>query len=245
MINARGGNKKARRARDTIRVEQGLLTGPGVSSLIGYVCIESRNSYCCPNNFECGSTFSRKGGVQELQTFRRPFWDSKWKSHLIESLQSASSLLDEARCISYQISGIRVCKSFYRAATGLSRQVFDAAVYRVVNHQAYPSAAREFANRINVRSDSHSETVVCGFLDAYFTGFRVQYDPACDNKAMLYKTWKELYDTEFKFYCDESGIEQISYPHFCRIRKLNRKQYVIAKSYRRKGIILYLMDSIL
>jgi hypothetical protein len=139
--------------------------------------------------------------------------------------------------IQISITGEHVCKSFYRAATGLSRQVFDAAVYHVMNNEGPPDDVQQ----IKVTSDTHAETVVCGFLDAYFRGFRVQYDPVCNDKAMLYQTWKELYEKDFQDYCKKSNMKAIGYEHFCAIRKSKRKNYVIAKSYRKKCNIFVLL----
>ena len=109
MIAKRGGNHKNRRARDIILDEEGLLTSQGVASLFGFQCLESRNSYGCPNNFECGSLFCRGvDGINELLSFRRPLWnpESKWKSHLYQILRSSSSLVDGHRKITFLISGM-------------------------------------------------------------------------------------------------------------------------------------------
>lgn len=142
-----------------------------------------------------------------------------------------------ARVISYQIFGRTVCKSFYRDATGLRRQLFDAAVSAVEDGDGPLLKPVSIKDILGHNGMSTMEAMVIGFLDSYFTGMRVQYDPTkVDEKLMLYKTWTQLYDEDFTLYCDQIGVKQPSFSFFCRIHRLHRPQYKVNKAYRRKGI---------
>lgn len=239
MLQALTNYKKPSPPRAThLAIKGKTLTNEQIGSLIVCPCRQSRNSYSCPNNHDCGkSLFQRKGGSDELFAFRAPYWASGWKNHLSRTLANLSAFVegDNSRVITFVISGSKVCKSFFRASTGLSRQVFDAAVQMI---EAGSSNVALIESPIKVKTLaglSNSAVIVCGFLDAYFTGFRVQHDPTNEDKLMLHKTWKKLYNDDFVEHCSLSGACLVSYCEFCRIRKQHRKNYKINKTYRRKS----------
>ena len=82
---------------------------------------------------------------------------------------------------------------------------------------------------------SETEAKVVGFLDSHFSGHRVQHDPTCGDKAMLFSTWRRLYDETYKDHCRASQIAVGSYDRFCAIRHSQRPSYKIAKTFRRKS----------
>ena len=129
------------------------------------------------------------------------------------------------------IGAVSVCKSFYRAATGLPRQFFDGVVALIRDGS---NKCASTTGNINPRI-GETEAFVIGFLDAYFSGFRIQHDPVSDMKAMVYSSWLELYQNEFKLHSRLSQRNLISYSRFCSIRQRYRKGYTIARVYRKRG----------
>ena len=229
-----------RRAILHIVHDDGVLTKEAISKLLVFDCQASRLSYACPNKCCCGRQFMRgEAAFLELVQFRHKFWgdpelDSRCddrRERLNNELSRLVSSVDGSRVFAFTIGAVSVCKSFYRAATGLPRQIFDSAVTQIVEGSGGCSrASTNLKPRIG-----ETEAFVLGFLDAYFSGFRIQHDPVSDMKAMVYSSWLELYQNEFKLHSRLSQRNLISYPRFCSIRQRHRKGYTIARVYRKRG----------
>lgn len=234
-----------RRSISEIVHDDGVLSKEKIAQLLVFVCQPSRLSYSCPNDCSCGKQFMRGEAVfNELVEFRHKFWgdpdsDSSRcddrRERLCDELSRHVSTVDGSRTFSFKIGAVLVCKSFFRAATGLPRQLFDGVVADI----------REIT-KPNLKSDrlkpniGETEAFVLGFLDAYFSGFRIQHDPVTDVKAMVYSSWLELYENEFKLHSRLSQRHLISYPRFCSIRLRHRKGYTIARVYRKRSKCVYM-----
>ncbi len=212
--------------------------------LLAFQCRQPRKSYCCPNNFACGTRFLKSGGLKELTDCREQFYNSACKKdELCSILRSQSRALDdqvEKRKISYHVAGHVVCKCFFRAATGLRRQVFDAAVNQVEGTCHEPREPNlEPRKLIGMSSLTSLEARIVAFLDSYFVGYRVQYSPTTTEKQMLHKTWSKLYEEEFVAHCRRLGEPAGSFSKFCRVRRKYRSKYAVQKTfkYKRKLIV--------
>jgi hypothetical protein len=228
-----------RRSREQISLQGKLLTPQSIGALIGTNCKPCRSiagcvkqSICCPNGLRCNTKFERPGGNAALLEFRQKFWATNWKTTLIDELKQCSSVLGEGEEIEHRrfalhIGSTAVCKDFFRAATAISRQVFNAS-YASVGE--FNSSTRGV---ISSKMKEH-ESAVLGFLDSFFSGYRVQHDPTCEKKAMLYSSWKDLYECSYKDHCRVEQTKPVSRRRFCGIRHQHRPGYMIAKTFRGK-----------
>lgn len=224
-----------RRDLERIAVEEELLTAHDIGRIMYKPCKSCRTIAGsavsnCPHDLKCNSKFHKDGGNEELLLFRQKFWENNWKNVLITELNECSSIVGETRVFAFHIGGTSVCKHFFRAVTGLSRQVFDKAYANVINRNTpikYPLA---------ISHNNGSMHSVLGFLDSFFSGYRVQHDPTCEKKAMLYNSWQTLYQQDYKDFCKFARIVPVSYSRFCSIRHKHRTGYIVAKTFRsRKG----------
>lgn len=228
------------RRRDiaTIIRENRVLEKSTICDLLFRACKASRASEPCPNDHDCGSLFrDRRSGPEELLEFREKFWKGRPSSVLREELLKATHVSDEGSVIiSYFVRGKNVCKHFYRAASGLTRQMFDKCVAQHLDKN-HGSGEDECEQTVAKRPRPEvSKAIVLGFLDSFFQGYRVQHDPTSRKKAMLHKTWEKLYHKDFKPHCSASRIKIVGYSQFCKIRKKYRRDYIIAKKYRKKSM---------
>ena len=115
--------------------------------------------------------------------------------------------------------------------TGLSRQLFDDAVAAV--HRGEKRVAVSKGNI--TKSFSKAEGTCLAFLDSFFRGYRVQYDPAGENKVMNHKNWKRLYEEDYIPHCEASEAKPLSYVRFCQLRSSERPHFQICKTFRRKS----------
>lgn len=228
--------------RPKLAIRDSVVNPSSICNLLVYRCEQPRLSYPCPNNNDCGSSqFERFGGINELMRFRSRFWESSSRSFLTQTLWELSlDRGDGDRTINYVICGRSVCKCFFRAATGLSRQLFDSCVQQVLKGDGIlvPETKKNMMELLDDEEymrPSNADMYVLGFLDSYFSEVRVQYDPASKDKLMVHKTWKNLYNEDYKPYCTAADVRPASYTQFCNTRRCWRPQFKVAKSYRRRG----------
>ena len=120
------------------------------------------------------------------------------------------------------IAGRKVCKDFFRLATGFDQRLFNA-VYSEVSLDQLPD---EGIGKL-VRGIRVIEEDVIAFLDSYMASecALVETDPAGKVTHFLGKRWSECYTYDYLPSCASLEIKAAPYNLFCAIRKRERPRF--------------------
>ena len=129
--------KSSRRSRADIELEEEILTSTTIAGRTANSCKPGRNRAApghllkCPNDLKCRELYLHVDGIDELLTFRKQFWVTDWRRTLLNLLINSSSKSSENGTVefAFHIGARAVCKDFFRAATGLTRQIFGGRLY--------------------------------------------------------------------------------------------------------------------
>lgn len=193
----------------------------------------------CPTNQKCRSAFqcveSQANATLALRT--KLFQPGKSRSMLL--IMELKTMV-RSGTIQFAMSGTVVCKSYYRLASGFTRQMFDACVHNALLTERALSSAKE--SKIKKRKYL-DETLAA--LDLIFSDKSIKQDPTKQmTKVHIRSRWRSIYENDYKRLVPKQ--RQVSYDFFVATRKRERPQYM--KSPRmRKGkqplISIYISES--
>jgi hypothetical protein len=147
-------------------------------------------------------------------------------------IKGMAATKDGMTIVSWNINGIPVCKHFFRAVTGVRRQLFDgivAAVEGRVMEQDSLKSIHKIENGMTV-----GQSKILAFMKEYYTKDRVEYEPASGDLLTIKSSFQKAYEEDYKAHCVAANVKPLSYAAFTEVRRKFFPQLKKHKSHKRK-----------
>jgi hypothetical protein len=118
---------------------------------------------------------------------------------------------------------VLVCKHFYRIAGGISEQLFNGVLTKVLAGDVFHVSAR-IPCRGQPWYTTSKDDLCLGALDSIYSSKFVKYDPASLCKFHYRSTWKALYNNEFAA-CFPDRSSMVTIDRFYVLIKTHRKLF--------------------
>ena len=211
-------NTTKRRSDERIGADAVIEANWG-TALVFADCKASRHPASgCPNGGKCRDKFLTNSVMTDAVMALRRALHVKGKKRS-DLLYNELIAFKRNETLEFVLGEQHVCKTFYRLASGLRRQLFEEGVKRAIGNVREVKAAR---SKPVVKRKSSAALAA---MDIIFSSKSIKRDPTRANLKTHTRTrWTTIYNSDYKQLVPAD--QQVSYNQFVSLRRNYRPKYV-------------------